>query len=158
MNISVKSLPNASWVNVEAAPGVPGGMMVKLPPYPAVDTINRQTFVPMVLQLQPPAELGIDNAIVEFGYAENGAANQFYCTSRKEVCLAAAATVPDDPFQFPSDGSDGTAATVTGVQCPSGCSVAMPGLPQHILYYRVQYRDAANHLIAQTPLQVTAVP
>jgi hypothetical protein len=152
VNMSVKSMPNASWVNIE------GGMMVKLPPFPAVDTVNRQTFVPLVLSLDPPPGIAVDNAIVEFGYVENGAADRFYCTSRREACLAVAATVPTDPFKFPSDGSDGTAATVTGVPCASGCSVAIPAIPQRLAYYQVQYRDSGNRVIAQTPLQVAAAP
>jgi hypothetical protein len=160
-NMNVKSLPNASWLLFwnAAMPGAGHAVMAaKMPPYPAVDSVNRAVFVPMVLSLSPPDGITVDNAVVRFGYAENGAADQFYCTSRHEACLAVAATVPTDPFKFPSDGADGTAATITGVNCASGCSVAIPAIPQRSVYYQVQYRDSGNRVIAQTPLQVASAP
>lgn len=160
-NMNVKSLPKASWLLFwnAAMPGAGHGVMAaKMPPYPAVDSVNRAVFVPLVLSLSPPNGITLDNAIVEFGYAENGAPDQFYCTSRHEACLAVSAAVPADPFKFPSDGADGTAESIPGVPCVSGCSVAIPGLPQRLVYYKVQYRDGANRVVAQTPLQVAAVP
>ncbi len=141
VNMSVKSLPSASWVNIE------GGMMVKLPPYPATDSVVRATFVPMFLTVPPPDNIPVDNVIVQFGYAENGAPDQFYCTSRKESCLAVSAAVPADPFKFPSDGADGTLASIAGVPCASGCLVAIPAISQRVVYYRYQYRDASNRPI-----------
>jgi hypothetical protein len=161
VNMNVKTLPNASWLlfwNV-AMPGAGYAVMAaKMPPYPAADSVNRATFVPMILSVVPPNGIAVDNAIVEFGYAENGAADQFYCTSRHESCLAVSAVAPADFFKFPSDGTDGTAATITGVHCAPGCSVAIPAIPQRLVYYKVQYRDAGNRVIAQTPLQVAAIP
>jgi hypothetical protein len=131
----------------------------KLPPYPEVDSVNRQTFIPLVLNLAPPPDLNVDNALVQFGYLENGAANQFFCTSRREACLAVSAAVTEsNPFRFGSDGSDGTAGTVGGVSCASGCSVAIPALSQRVVYYQVLYRDASNNVVAQTRLQMAATP
>jgi hypothetical protein len=161
VNMNVRTLPDGSWL-LFASVALAGSnneiLAGKMPPYPAMDSVSRGTFVPMVLSLVPPNDIPVDNALVQFGYAENGAAGQFYCTSRHEACLAVAAAVPADPFKFPSDGADGTAAGITGVRCVSGCSVAIPGIPQRLVYYQVQYRDSGNRVIAQTELQVAVIP
>jgi len=100
------------------------------------------------LQGQP-----VDNAVIEFGYAENGPAANLYCTSRQETCAAQSATVdPNTPYVFAQTEA------VTGAPCASGCVVAIPGIPQRLVYYRVKYRDAANNVLAATNVQVTAVP
>ena len=112
----------------------------------------------MVLTLNPPSGLGVDNAIVEFGYAENGQPGQFYCTSRRETCLATTESVGDIPFLFPSDGAGDGEAGVTGLSCASGCSLAVPALPQRVLYYKVKYRDSNNVVLAETPVQVSITP
>jgi hypothetical protein len=161
-NENVHSLPDASWLLIESN-AVQGSAMLalaaKLPPYPEVDSVNRGTFVPMLLNLSPPPDLGIDNAVVQFGYLENGAANQYYCTSRKETCMAVSAGIAEvNPFRFASDGSDGTAATVNGVGCASGCSVTIPALPQRVVYYQVLYRNSSNTVVAQTRMQIAPVP
>jgi hypothetical protein len=112
----------------------------------------------MNVQLAPPTGMGVDNAIVRFGYAENGGSDQYFCTSRKEACYAASTTVPAIPFQFPSDASDGTLPGLTGMACASGCTVALPALSQRVLYYQVLYRDSQNQVVAQTAKQAVATP
>ena len=161
-NENAHALPDASWALMEAN-GIWGEPLTvvagKLPPYPAVDNMNRTTFVRTMLSVAPPGGLSGDNAIVEFGYAENGPETSFYCTSRKEPCIANASTITDaTPFQFPSDGSGGTLATVTGVSCASSCTIAIPALSQRVMYYQVLYRDAANHVVAQSTLQTAVTP
>jgi hypothetical protein len=161
VNANARTLPDGSWLLLWGL-GMNGSLSAvlagKMPPFPAVDTVDRTTFLPMVLNLTPPASAGVDNAIVEFGYAENGPPGQSYCTSRREACVAASATVADNPFQFPSDGTDGTEAGIQGMSCATGCSIAIPALPQRILYYRVKYRDHNNNVVAETALQVVAAP
>jgi hypothetical protein len=131
----------------------------KLPPYPEVDSVNRFRFMPLVLNLSPPYNLGIDNAVVQFGYLESGAPDQFFCTTRREACMAVSGTATDSNlFSFGTDGSDGTAAAVTGVSCSSGCSVAIPALLQRVVYYRVLYRDSSNNVVAQTRIQIAPAP
>jgi hypothetical protein len=161
-NQNVHGLPDGSWLLLES-----NGMMgttisvlaAKMPPYPEVDSVNRQTFIPLVLNLTPPQDLNVDNAVLQFGYLENGTSSQFFCTTRREACMAVSPSITEsNPFRFPSEGSDGTSATVTGVSCQSSCSIAIPALPQRVVYYQVLYRDAANNVVAQTPVQMAVTP
>ena len=154
VNENVHGLPDGSWLLLEAN-ALQGSrqevLAAKLPPYPEVDSIDRSTFIPLVLNLTPPGGLAVDNAVVQFGYAEYGTPDQFYCTSRQESCLAVSGSVSQSsPFLFGTDGNGGTAAGVTGVSCSTGCSIAIPALPQHVVYYQVLYRDGNNQVIAQT--------
>lgn len=157
--ITAKVLPNGKWV-MFATDGLPRWdvWIAKVPPYSEKDSIDRTRHVPVVLQLTPPPDVAADNAVVEFGYAENGDPAAAYCTSRQETCITVAAEVPADPFKFPIEGSDQTEKGVAGQPCGSGCSIAIPGLPQHVMYYKVKYRDAGNQVLAETPLQAYAVP
>jgi len=126
--------------------------MAKLPPYPAVDSINRGAFVPMLInKLQGPP--GTDNAIVEFGHQEYGAPQQVNCTTRNDVCLATASTVPagTQPFYFASENP-------AGAPCATGCTITIPAISQRILYYRVKYRNASNTVLAASPLTAVVVP
>jgi len=161
VNQNVRVLPDASWLlfRTVAVNGAEDAIVVgKLPPYPPVDSASRNTFVPVTVNLKPPAKLGATNAIVEFGYLENGDASNFFCTSRRDVCVAASATVGTVPFLFASEGTGGVESGLTGVACASGCTVSIPGLPQRVLYYRVKYRNAGNLVVAQTGVQVAVTP
>ena len=105
-----KALSDASWLmfrSMYTSGAWTDILLGKLPPYPPTDSVVRWTFQPIPVKLTPPAGLAVDNAVIEFGYAENGEPGQFYCTSRQEKCLATAATVPAVPFLFPSDGAGG---------------------------------------------------
>jgi hypothetical protein len=133
-------------------------LLGKLPPFPPTDSVVRSTFQPLAVNLTPPTGLAVSNAIVQFGYTENGSPGQFYCTSRQEKCLATAAAVPVVPFQFASEGAGGVEAGVSGVPCTNGCSVAIPAISQRILYYQVKYRDASNNTVATSQIQTVAVP
>ena len=152
-----KALPNGKWA-LFATNGVERTdvWVAKIPPFPQKDSVDRTQFVPLSVQLTPPAGLRVDNAIVQFGYAENGDAGDLYCTTRQEPCVAKSDMVGAEPFVFPVEagGENG----IAGMRCTSGCTIAIPGLPQHVVYYRVKYRDASNRVLAQTPLQVAAVP
>ena len=121
--------------------------MAKMPPYPPTDSIGRGAFVPMVLNLQPPAGVSVDNAVVEFGYTEYSG----NCTSRKDPCLANASTVGAPPFLFASENP-------RGVPCSSSCTIAVPAISQRVLYYQVIYRDKSDHTVAASPYQAAAVP
>lgn len=161
VNESVQTTPDGMWLLFPAY--YFGGnefqiLSAKMLPFPVMDSLDRSTFLAMNVQLTPPTGIGVDNAIVRFGYAENGGSHQFFCTSRHESCYANSNTLPTIPFSFPTDGSDGTLVGLTGMPCASGCTVAIPALSQRILYYQVLYRDSHNQVIAQGVKQVVATP
>ncbi len=164
-NANVRTLPDASWLLLESGPppnqgyGAPYEILAgKVPPYPTPDSYERNTFIPITVNLTAPAGLGVTNAIVEFGYVENGSATQFFCTTRQDVCTAASAAIGAVPFYFASEGTGGVESGLTGLPCAGGCSLSIPGLPQRVLYYQVKYRDANNQVLAQTGVQVTVTP
>jgi hypothetical protein len=156
-----KAVSDASWVmfrSMYTSGAWTDVLLGKLPPFPPTDSVVRSTFQPLAVNLTPPTGLAVSNAIVQFGYTENGSPGQFYCTSRQEKCLATAAAVPVVPFQFASEGAGGVEAGVSGVPCTNGCSVAIPAISQRILYYQVKYRDASNNTVATSQIQTVAVP
>jgi hypothetical protein len=102
--------------------------------------------------------VGIDNAVIQFGYSENGPPDKYYCTSRQEACLASTADVPAVPFLFPSEGSDGTASGVPGLPCSNGCTIAIPAISQRVLYYQVLYRDTSNNVVAKGRTEFIVTP
>jgi len=97
--------------------------------------------------LQPPAGVGADNAVVEFGYTEYSG----NCTSRHDACLANSALVGAPPFRFASENPSGT-------PCSSKCTIAIPAISQRVLYYQAIYRDKSNRTLASGPYQAVAVP
>jgi hypothetical protein len=122
-------------------------LLVKLPPFPESDGLDRSTFLSMPLKLKPPPGLGVTNAIVEFGYQEFAG----YCTTRHETCIADEPAVGPMPFYFSEENPP-------GAPCSTGCTIAIPAVSQRVLYYQVKYRDASNHVVAATPLELTATP
>jgi hypothetical protein len=105
--------------------------MAKNLPYPPGDSVARGTFVPVIVSVNPPAGLGVNNAIVEFGYQEYGAPQLINCTTRHDACMAAASTVTpgNQPFYFAS-------ANPAGASCVSGCTITRPAISQRILTIR----------------------
>ena len=66
---------------------------VKIPPDPGSDGIDRTTFIPAILNLTPPAGLGITKARAKFGYLEyGGTPTDPHCASRNEPCVAVNST------------------------------------------------------------------
>ncbi|MGD0774099.1 MAG: hypothetical protein ABSC05_14880 [Candidatus Solibacter sp.] len=156
-----KALADASWVvlrSMYTSGAWTDILLGKLPPYPPTDTAVRDTFQPIPVKLTAPPGLAVDNAVIQFGYAENGMPGQFYCTSRQEKCMATAATVPAVPFVFPSDGAGGVETGVSGVPCANGCTVSIPAISQRMLYYQVKYRNASNQTLATGQIETVAVP
>jgi hypothetical protein len=110
--------------------------------------------VPVPIALKPPSAIGVSNALIEFGYQENGTISSFYCTSRQDPCYANAATVPlppTAPFLFGSE-------TPSGLSCSSGCTIAIPGISQRVMFYRVVYRTSGNAVISTSPITAIVVP
>lgn len=147
---SARSFADASWA-LTIAPWVNQNrhtvMAMKMLPWPTEDSVNRETFVPVEVQIgSVPA--GTDNIIAEFGYDPN-----FYCTSRQEACVAVGTGQVSGatPFYFASE-------TYSGLACASGCTITMPALPQRVLYYRLKYRAADGTAVGAGQTSVTAVP
>lgn len=120
-------------------------MALKLPPWPAKDSINRGTFIPMAVPVGSVPS-GTDSVIAEFGYDTN-----FYCTTRREACQAATGTVNESaPFYWAGE-------TPGGLRGAPG-TIAIPGISERVLYYRLKYLDAARAVIGTGPTEVRVVP
>src|ERR1022692_3118325 len=145
---NARLLPDSSWIFFEADYLDLTGMdiwMGKMPPYPSQDSYDRSTFIPVTLNATPPSGEGITNAIVQFGYQEyNG-----NCTTRNDPCIANQSSVSStDPFYYSSENP-------SGMPCSSGCTIVVPGLPQHVLYYQIQYRNNSNQTVQTVSQQAT---
>lgn len=124
--------------------------LVKVPPV-VKDSVNRSTFVPVAVRIGSVPR-GTDNVVVEFGYAERGAPDQYRCTSRAEACVATGSTVNEsNPFFFASE-------SFSGLPCSSGCTIAIPAYPSRVVYYRVRYRDGGNQVLHQGPMEIAVAP
>jgi hypothetical protein len=122
-------------------------LMVKLPPMTAGDSVDRSKFVDLPITLTPPPGLGIARAVLSFGYLENGNPLDFYCTSRAEACIAnsSSASPTDgitDPFKYVTSDMPWS-----GVACATTCTITVPVLPMHVVYYQAKYLNADNQLV-----------
>ena len=100
------------WVD-----GVRGQLMlVKIPPAPTDDGIDRSPFLSDAKWMWSPDGVATQ-ARVRFGYAENGPITSFFCTSRQEACLTDSIVTP-----FAYEQSDPLNAT----SCASGCISRYP--------------------------------
>lgn len=140
-----KPLADASWAFLNDSPGM---LMVKMPPFPTPDGVDRSTFVRAPISITTPQGLGIATATVEFGYVEQGAPTQYYCTSRRETCVAVAATVTDEtPFYYKTTES----GSYSRASCATSCTIPLPVLPVRVAYYQVKFYDAAGTFVQDGP-------
>jgi hypothetical protein len=121
-------IPDASLALLRA--GYPNGvrpdsLTIKMPPPAENDSVDRSDFVPVSIVLPP----GFGFARVRFGYAENGGADNFYCTSRLESCVTDSVVKPFAYMQID---------TLTATDCRTGCTIRIPALPGRVLYYRLE--------------------
>ena len=117
--------------------------MAKLPPFSKQDEVDRSTFVRARIPVSTPQGQGIASAAIEFGYREQGSPSQYYCTSRREACVAVSATVNDAaPFYFAQT------ETYTRMPCAKSCTITLPVLPAHVAYYQVKFYDAQGVQVA----------
>jgi hypothetical protein len=145
---TAKSLPDASWAlfNVGLVAGTPSDQvnvwMAKLPPLSAQDTVDRSTFVRAPIAISAPQGQRIASATIEFGYTEQGEPSQYYCTSRREACVAVSAAVNDAaPFYYAQTEN------YTRMPCAMSCTITLPVLPAHVAYYQVKFYDAQGAVV-----------
>jgi hypothetical protein len=144
---NAKATPDGKWAFI---PGywLEGYRMdvlaAKLPPWPGTDTVARNTFINVdrTLNQVPDAP----KARVRFGYAENGAPEEFFCSTRREACVAAGS-----PYSFLSEAP-------TGQDCSAGCSVSIPAIPGRVLYYQVERLASDGTVVSAEPIQAVAIP
>jgi hypothetical protein len=123
-------------------------LLIKLPPWPNAQQDNtRNGFVPIQVDLPPNEQY--NKARIRFGYAENGPASSFFCTSRQEACLTDSALTP-----FAYEQSD----TLTPKSCQEGCSISIPAIPGRVLYYRVERLNDTPADVFVEPTGVQVVP
>jgi hypothetical protein len=109
---------------------------VPVPPLPAWDGVDRTTWVPV----NATAAGGHGSAVVQFGYAENGPSSSFYCSSRQEACQVAESTIQSTPYYYASEA-------ITPLPCAAGCTIQIPGISGHTVYYQIQYSDGTKGAI-----------
>jgi hypothetical protein len=134
---NVRATPNAKWVYwlTTNAGGVRNElMMLKTPPLPGVESVNRGDFVTVPVKLGQAA--GMLAARARFGYAENGAAPSFYCTPRQVDCTTSAPA--GKPFVWSDE-------TQSPQNCSSGCTVNIPVIPGRVVYYAIERQDGSGN-------------
>jgi hypothetical protein len=114
----------------------------KLPPNPAAEPGNDFVRIPI------PVEGGSPFAEIQFGYAEYGAPDEYFCTSRQEPCNTSSPAAV--PFHWESEGR-------TLTDCSNGCTIAIPVLPDHTVYFRRRTSSDGTNWI-DGPLQVAVAP
>jgi hypothetical protein len=118
---------------------------LKVPPVPVDDGIDRSTFVPAMVSVTPPSGQNIASARIKFGYAEQGSPGSYFCTSRREACVAVSATIdPLNPFRFSETDS------YNPMPCAAGCTISIPVYPLHTSYYSVEFLNPAGVAVAAT--------
>ena len=137
------ALFNCIWCN-----GVRSELfMAQLPPFPAGQPSSSQNFVSVPVQLGTSS--AYNQARVRFGYAENGATSNYYCTPRAETCVASSAL---SPFSYiTSDGA--------GYQtCSGGCTINIPAIPGRVLYYVVDRHNSTSGVTVSSDIKTVANP
>jgi len=146
---NARTLPDASWLFTSLAADSTI-KLIKVPPLTAADNVNRTTFVPVTIQVSS-VPVGATNVVAEFGYVENGDSTNFYCTSRKESCIVNSSSITvSTPFYYAQT------ETYSGLFCAGGCTLALPGIPQRMVYYRIHYRNVSGQDVAVSATYVAA--
>jgi hypothetical protein len=120
------------------------------------DSINRQQFEALTLTTSKTIA-GSATAYVEFGYGEDGAPGNLYCTSRAEVCASANPAGSPVNLSTPFFFETTEASKLKPVPCTAGCGVMIPSLPQHVLYFRWVFLNAAGAVLGKSPTYANAV-
>jgi hypothetical protein len=141
---NVKGTPNGKWLIVQSpflGSQRSDALLAKTGTFPSADSVARNGFISTNITI--PTYSGAQTAVVQFGYTPS-----FYCTSRNEACLKGTET--GNNYAFASEGS-------TGVSCASGCTISVPAIPQRVLYYRAEYRDAGGSPIGYSDMGAVGI-
>ncbi len=141
------ALPDGSWALIGGS-WLEGArnelLLVRLPPYPSKDAVDRGQYVPVKIVVPPVS--GATHARVRFGYSENGPADRYRCTSRQEACVTGG-----EPFAWTGEPH----ALQT---CPEGCGIAVPALSGRVMNFVVDWFDEARNLVRTGGRGALAVP
>lgn len=140
-------VPNGTWAVTSGSwlEGVRNDLLlVKIPPQPEPDGVDRNNFVPVTVEV--PAAQGASKARVRFGYAENGPVDAYYCTSRREACATGG-----QPYAWAGEQASMTA-------CASGCTVQVPGISGRVVYWVVDWFDDGGGLVRSGGAGAAVVP
>ncbi len=149
--------PDGKWLTYEAnlvgdASVNKPELIVKIPP-PATDSINRTGFES--IDVTVPGSPGVSGAYIQFGYAENGPSDSFFCTTRAETCIATGTPLNSlIPFHFQQT----EAASWSPVPCASGCVISIPAIPQRTLYYQYVYTGVNGQRLYAAPASIVSIP
>jgi hypothetical protein len=128
---------------------------MKLPPWPGGtygeqdDPAKRADFIRYPVSLAPAA--GATYARARFGYAENGPATSFFCTSRQEACST------DIPVASPADLFSWISQVSTHQPCTSNCTLVIPAVSGRMLYYVIDRLNSAGTVVSTSPLTVVPI-
>lgn len=153
---STQALDTMGSATVAESAHAPSNVVaITLTPFTAQDAKDRSTFLRATLPtVVPPA--GTVTAAVEFGYVEQGAALQYFCTSRREKCVVVSSTVTDaTPYWFES--TDFAASRYTRIPCTVSCTATLPVLPSHTAFYQWVFYDSGGAPITTTGYNGIAV-
>lgn len=123
----------------------------RIPPTFPTDSVNRTTFVPVIVVYQGVSYAS--NIRARFGYLENGG-DLLRCTAYAQDCSTEIpSAAPTDPYSFTNE-------SVTRQSCANGvtCGVTIPSLPNRVLYYVIDRLDANGNVVATSAMQAVAVP
>jgi len=125
--------------------------VAKMPPLPAgINYVTGTSWSPVVVNL--PASASYDQARVRFGYAENGAVSNYYCTARTDSCVANSSSIASTPFYYLITESPAWAF------CLSGCTISVPAIPGRVLYYVVDRKNSTSGTTASSQQMVSVNP
>jgi hypothetical protein len=122
-------------------------LLFKLPKFTKLSSEHNDQFVRVVVDA--PQVEGATHAVVEFGYRENGPAENLYCTARSETCVAGLGN-ETTPYYFASE-------TFAAMSCSAGCAIPVPAYAGRMLYYRVRHLDAGGNTRRLGPTEVRAI-
>ncbi len=141
---NAKTMPDGSWALLHTRWAGPRGeaFLVKMPPInPSQpgqgDPAVRPEFQKFPVNIPASGQIG---ARVRFGYDAG-----FHCTTDADSCLTGG-----PPWSYSREAPE-------PAQCANGCSITVPAIPEHPLYYRVELTDASGNMVKAYETRV-AIP